>query len=1049
MPNNPLLPADILNYYQWSAQNGINPPQLPAGYVLATDPTTTGILALRLFDAAYITTGIIDPNRLGTGATGAGNLYLADDGVWKPVAGGGGGGADMYKATYDTDNSGIVDKAEALMTLGRNSTGATLYKGTVIRIQGSTGHLPNFVKAQGNNDANSAQTFGVVAADINNNSDGYVIVQGTIDTLDTRSVATHPFTDVTLADGDIVYLHPTIPGYLTNVKPLAPQHLVYVGVVTRTSPTNGTIVYRIQNGYELYELHDVAIASEVNNDLLVYESSTNLWKNKTISAIFGGTPLVSVPTLAQVTTAGNTTTNAITVGGATVNTTVNAGGIILQQNGTNIGEFRRVGNNNRGALYLINSGTTEILLETGGFSYIRSNGLGIGTATDAGYKLDVNGTARVTDNAFFNKNITVGSTTAATDNLISLLGPSNGFFRVRSLSGAVFLGLGDTLNGSQGNMFGLTRSYLNEYGNTVNGIMSTDNIPYSIRFGAFGSSTEALRITTSQITSYLKFVTTGSITAASLLAQGVYFNNTLVAAANNDVLVGLDINPTFTNGAFTGVTNYAARITGNALISNSFIQGTSATGTSVSFGMQNISPSTQFSGTLIHSQSQYLLLYSNASVSTQYSGWAPASSSGIISINTLILGSGAGEKMRIFSSGNVAINTTTDAGYKLDVNGSTRVKGVGATSATTSLLVQNSSSTTGFKVDDDGRVTVRGNIDSINNTIIFRAITNTALTLTAAQTTIGNHTAFINGFFDNLVNTDYNFRMNTSGNAIAFRDPGRVWLHTTSSGTLIQNTSFGGTAIAASALLEVQSTTKGFLQPRMTNGQVLAIATPATGLQVYDTTNNKNLLYNGTLWQNVATESWVSAQGYLTSQPWVVSGSNIYYNTGNVGIGTTTPTDKLHIVDNTNGNKFARISAGAADASAAWVAQNDLVDNIVYRVFGSGVSGTQMGVNLARSASLIANLDGTGKFLIGTYSNTDVVFGAGDQERMRLINNTGNFLIGTTVDVGTKLNVSGDINAMGYRINNVIGYTGILNIPGNPPGMQNVDIQGGIIVNIF
>jgi hypothetical protein len=98
---------------------------------------------------------------------------------------------------------------------------------------------------------------------------------------------------------------------------------------------------------------------------------------------------------------------------------------------------------------------------------------------------------------------------------------------------------------------------------------------------------------------------------------------------------------------------------------------------------------------------------------------------------------------------------------------------------------------------------------------------------------------------------------------------------------------------------------------------------------------------------------------------------------------------------------------------------------------------------------LIANLDGSGKFLIGTYSNTDVVFGAGDQERMRLINNTGNFLIGTTVDVGTKLNVSGDINAMGYRINNVIGYTGILNIPGNPPGMQNVDIQGGIIVNIF
>lgn len=52
----------------------------------------------------------------------------------------------------------------------------------------------------------------------------------------------------------------------------------------------------------------------------------------------------------------------------------------------------------------------------------------------------------------------------------------------------------------------------------------------------------------------------GTITASSAIARGVSFNNTLVAAANSDVLVGLDINPTFTNGAFTGVSNYAIRI---------------------------------------------------------------------------------------------------------------------------------------------------------------------------------------------------------------------------------------------------------------------------------------------------------------------------------------------------------------------------------------------------------------------------------------------------------------------------------------------------------
>ena len=170
---------------------------------------------------------------------------------------------------------------------------------------------------------------------------------------------------------------------------------------------------------------------------------------------------------------------------------------------------------------------------------------------------------------------------------------------------------------------------------------------------------------------------------------------------------------------------------------------------------------------------------------------------------------------------------------------------------------------------------------------------------------------------------------------------------------------------------------------------------------------------------------------------------------GNIGLGTTNPTDKFHIVDNTNGNKFGRISAGGTDASAAWVAQNDQVDNIVYRVFGSAVTGSQMGQALARSASLIANLGGTGKFLIGSFSGTDLIFGTSDQARMRLVDATGNFLIGTMTDTGNKLTVSGNIDAQGYKVNNVLGYTGIFNVPTNPPGQQNIDIQGGIVINIF
>lgn len=196
----------------------------------------------------------------------------------------GSGSGDMLKSVYDTDNDGVVDIAESMQTKVRNSTGSTLYKGTIVRLSGSTGNRPNAVKAQANNEAGSAQTYGVVFADISNNSDGYVLTEGVIETLDTRSTATNPFTSDTLADGDVLYLDPTTAGYVTNVKPSAPNHMVYVGRVIRTHPTQGAIVYRVQNGYELKEIHDVAASSPTDGQVLTYESSTSLWKPKTATS---------------------------------------------------------------------------------------------------------------------------------------------------------------------------------------------------------------------------------------------------------------------------------------------------------------------------------------------------------------------------------------------------------------------------------------------------------------------------------------------------------------------------------------------------------------------------------------------------------------------------------------------------------------------------------------------------------------------------------------------------------------------------------------------
>lgn len=63
-----------------------------------------------------------------------------------------------------------------------------------------------------------------------------------------------------------------------------------------------------------------------------------------------------------------------------------------------------------------------------------------------------------------------------------------------------------------------------------------------------------------------------------------------------------------------------------------------------------------------------------------------------------------------------------------------------------------------------------------------------------------------------------------------------------------------------SAMLEIQSTSQGLLVPRMTTAQRIAIATPATGLIVYDTDNNKFWYYNSTTWSPIAATPGTTAQ---------------------------------------------------------------------------------------------------------------------------------------------------------------------------------------------
>jgi hypothetical protein len=167
--------------------------------------------------------------------------------------------------------------ASTLLTAVRNTTGATLTKGTAVYISGATGQISTVSKALATGDSTSAQTLGLITADLANNTNGYVTVIGLVTNINTSAYT----------DGAQLYLSPTTAGTLTATKPYAPQHLVYMAIVEYAHPTQGKLFVKVQNGYEMDELHNVSAQSPTTGQTLVYNASNSLWEKNTVSLTAG------------------------------------------------------------------------------------------------------------------------------------------------------------------------------------------------------------------------------------------------------------------------------------------------------------------------------------------------------------------------------------------------------------------------------------------------------------------------------------------------------------------------------------------------------------------------------------------------------------------------------------------------------------------------------------------------------------------------------------------------------------------------------------------
>jgi hypothetical protein len=319
--------------------------------------------------------------------------------------------------------------------------------------------------------------------------------------------------------------------------------------------------------------------------------------------------------------------------------------------------------------------------------------------------------------------------------------------------------------------------------------------------------------------------------------------------------------------------------------------------------------------------------------------------------------------MNHYINGTFLIGTTTPSTFKLDVNGTARVSGL----LTLGVGISGPATTYFDGPGTTGDLFVRyTNVDLPKTTTTqlqssyFRATSNSTFTSGAGiEIAYTSNIGFIFAI-DRTASSQKPISINAFGS----------------------NVIIGDFTDVASAQLQVTSTTKGFLQPRMTTVQRDAIVSPATGLQVYNSTTNTNDYYNGTSWLsegNVSGSGVAGQVAYWNGTGSVTGSNNLFWDAANsrLGIGTNSPLYRLH-----------NVGTSAFDAGA------------------SGDAITLLNNGFLRWTSVRLRAFSTSfDFQDNAYSTKVSLSMSGSAS---IFNTGGNFLFGTATDGGQRLQVQGD-----------------------------------------